>query len=163
MGTVEETMAIVEQYDHDGFAEYLVENGLVDHFVNTLKMEPHYGGWMHSRTHGDLEFPDSGGATAHDVNHLTILNDSQTEVFMNDTFQYPQWPALDVAEDVVINYFQSMVTLTDPLGEGIASGTGGDPLTTVRIPRTVRTLLTMVTRLRTDLCRKIPEMAFRTS
>lgn len=126
LSTVEETMAIVDQYDHSGFAEYLVDNGLVEHFVNTLKMEPHYGGWMHSRTHGDLIFPDSGGATAHDVNHLTILNDSQTSPFMNDTFEWPQWPALEVEDEVVINYFQSMVTLTDPLGEGIAPGTGDD-------------------------------------
>ena len=71
---------------------------------------------MHSRSHGDMVFPDSGGATAHDVNHLTILNDLQTTPFMNDTFEWPQWPALEVENEVVINYFQSMVTLGDPLG-----------------------------------------------
>ena len=79
---------------------------------------------MHGRTHGDLEFEAEPGAeyetpTAHDLNHLTVLSHDQTQPFMNDTFNYPQWPALDASEEDVLNYFQSMVTLGDPHGEGI--------------------------------------------
>ena len=38
----------------------------------------------------------------------------------DSTFDYPQWPALDASEEDVLNYFQSMVTLGDPHGEGIS-------------------------------------------
>ncbi|WP_209015555.1 hypothetical protein, partial [Roseibium sp. RKSG952] len=119
LGTTEEVMAMVEQYGHDGLAGYLSENGLVDHFVSTLQMEPHYGGWMHGRTHGDLVFADDSGsqiATAHDLNHLTVLSHDQTQPFMNDTFDWPQWAALEVEHADVIDYFQSMLVLGDPLG-----------------------------------------------
>ena len=76
-------------------------------------MEPHYGGWMHGRAHGFLNI--EGVAINHDINHLTVLDWEQTRPFMNDTFNYPQWPALEVSDDTVINYFQSMVTLGNPL------------------------------------------------
>merc|ERR1712224_445137 len=33
---------------------------------------------------------------------------------MNDTFDWPQWPALEVSEQTVIDYFQSMVSLSNP-------------------------------------------------
>jgi endoglucanase Acf2/endonuclease/exonuclease/phosphatase family metal-dependent hydrolase len=39
--------------------------------------------------------------------------------FMNDTFDWPQWPALDVSDSGVIEYFQSMVVLGDPAGENL--------------------------------------------
>lgn len=117
-GRTDVVMTMVESSGHVGYAEYLQQNGLVDVFVNTLKMEPHYGGWMHGRTHGGR--PIGGVATAHDVHHLTVLSHDQTQPFMNDTFDWPQWPALDVADSDVINYFQSMVLLGDPNGEGIA-------------------------------------------
>ncbi|MEO0913801.1 MAG: 1,4-beta-glucanase, partial [Pseudomonadota bacterium] len=77
LGTTEDVMAMVQAHGHAGFAEYLHANGLVDEFVNTLKMEPHYGGWMHGRTHGFLPIPDENGdqiAIAHDLNHLTVLS-----------------------------------------------------------------------------------------
>ena len=45
-------MDMVRQFGHDGFADYLEQYDIVDTFINTLKMEPHYGGWMHGRTHG---------------------------------------------------------------------------------------------------------------
>ncbi len=118
----DEVMKLVEDYGHPFFKEYLENEGLVDTFVNTLKMEPHYGGWMHGRTHGWLEFDDESGtpiAIAHDLNHLTVLSHDQMQPFMNDTFDWPQWPALDMPQDEVIDYFQSMVTLGDPQGEGI--------------------------------------------
>jgi len=35
---------------------------------------------------------------------------------MNDTFDWPQWPALDVSDSGVIEYFQSMVSLGNPVG-----------------------------------------------
>ena len=54
-------------------------------------MEPHYGGVMHGRTHGYLSI--EGVAINHDVNHLTVLSWDQTQPFMNDTFDWPQWPA----------------------------------------------------------------------
>ncbi len=38
---------------------------------------------------------------------------------MNDTFDWPQWPALDVPESDVIDYFQSMVVLRDPHGDAL--------------------------------------------
>ena len=46
---------------------------------------------------------------------------------MNDTWDYPQWPALDVSDKRVIEYFQSMVTLGNPLGDNSisASRSGG--------------------------------------
>ena len=108
-------MAMVDSHGHAGFADYLRSEGLVETFVNTMKMEPHYGGWMHGRTHGDLAFEDEAGsmvATAHDLNHLTVLSHDQTQPFMNDTFDWPQWPALDAPEADVIDYFQSMVNRT---------------------------------------------------
>ncbi len=114
LGDPADVMAIVEQYDHEGFAEYIQQNGLTDPFINTLKMEPHYAGWMHSRTHGYLSI--EGVAIAHDVNHLTVLSHDQMQPFMNDTWDYPQWPALDVSDSGVIEYFQSMVVFGDPVG-----------------------------------------------
>lgn len=121
-GEVEDVMAMVEQFGLDGYANFLESEDLVDTFVNTLKMEPHYGGWMHGRTHGWRPFEDESGepvAIAHDLNHLTVLSHDQTQPFMNDTFDWPQWPALDMPEADVANYFQSMVTLGNPEGPGI--------------------------------------------
>ena len=115
-------MTMVEAYGHPGYADHLTQSGLVDAFVNTLKMEPHYGGWMHGRVHGGLPFSDGTGAsvaTAHDLNHLTVLSHDQGQPFMNDTFDWPQWPALDVPESDVIDYFQSMVVLGDPHGDAL--------------------------------------------
>ena len=122
LGETDDVMQMVSAYGLNGFAQYLESNDAVETFVNTLKMEPHYGGWMHGRVHGWLEFDGVNGpetAIAHDLNHLTVLSHDQTEPFMNDTFDWPQWPALDVPQADVANYFQSMVTLGDPKGEGI--------------------------------------------
>lgn len=116
-GKTDAVMEMIQSYGHAGFGQYLEQNGLVDQFLGTLKMEPHYGGWMHGRMHGGL--PIGNAATAHDVHHLTVLSHDQTQPFMNDTFDWPQWPALEVSESDVINYFQSMVLLSDPNGEGI--------------------------------------------
>ena len=100
-----------------GYADYLEQNGMVETFINTIKMEPHYGGWMHGRTHGFRSI--EGVAINHDVNHLTVLSWDQMEPFMNDTFDWPQWPALDVSDSGVIEYFQSMVVLGDPVGDNM--------------------------------------------
>jgi hypothetical protein len=113
LGSAEDVLAMVVAYGHEGFAEYLTENGHVDAFINTLKMEPHYAGWMHDRAHGWLSIEDV--AIAHDVNHLTVLSHDQMQPFMNDTWDWPQWPALDVSHARVLEYFQSMVVLGDPL------------------------------------------------
>ena len=117
LGSSGEVMQMVEQFGHEGFADYLTTNQLEEHFINTLKMEPHYGGWMHGRTHGfrDIE----GVAIAHDIHHLTVLGWDQNEPFMNDTFDWPQWPALDVSDSTVINYYQGIVELGDPLSENL--------------------------------------------
>lgn len=128
-GDTDAVMAMVERFGHEGFASYLRSNALVDTFTNTLKMEPHYGGWMHGRTHGFLSI--EGVAINHDINHLTVLGWDQNQPFMNDTFDYPQWPALEVSDDTVINYFQSIVTLGDPLSSqleslGVPNGTGAN-------------------------------------
>ena len=112
-GDADAVMTMVETFGHEGFASYLRSHALEDTFINTLKMEPHYGGWMHGRAHGFLNI--EGVAINHDINHLTVLDWEQTRPFMNDTFNYPQWPALEVSDDTVINYFQSMVTLGNPL------------------------------------------------
>ncbi len=115
-------MTLVETYGHLGYADYLTQSGLVDTFVNTLKMEPHYGGWMHGRVHGGLSFSNGSGAqvaTAHDLNHLTVLSHDQTQPFMNDTFDWPQWPALEMPKADVIDYFQSMTVLGDPRGNAL--------------------------------------------
>jgi hypothetical protein len=40
---------------------------------------------------------------------------------MNDTWDYPQWRALNVSNKRVIEYFQSMVTLGNPLGDNSTS------------------------------------------
>jgi hypothetical protein len=114
LGVLEDVMAMVVAYGHEGFAEYLTENGHVEAFNNTLKMEPHYGGWMHDRAHGWLSIENV--AIAHDVNHLTVLSHDQMQPFMNDTWDWPQWPALEVSQARVLEYFQSMVVLGDPLG-----------------------------------------------
>ena len=113
LGSSDAVMAMVQEVSHDGFAEFLISEGLQEAFINTLKMEPHYGGWMHGRTHGFL--PIESGAIAHDINHLTVLGWDQSQPFMNDTFDWPQWPALEVSDNKVINYFQSMVSLEAPL------------------------------------------------
>jgi len=110
-------MNMVVEHGIDGYADYLEENGLVDTFINTLKMEPHYGGWMHGRCHGFRSI--EGVAINHDVNHLTVLSWDQMDPFMNDTFDWPQWPALDVSDSGVIEYFQSMVVLGDPVGDNM--------------------------------------------
>ncbi|EAR17369.1 endo-1,4-beta-glucanase [Synechococcus sp. WH 7805] len=112
-GDADAVMTMVETFGHEGFASYLRSHALEGTFINTLKMEPHYGGWMHGRAHGFLNI--EGVAINHDINHLTVLDWEQTKPFMNDTFNYPQWPALEVSDDTVINYFQSMVTLGNPL------------------------------------------------
>ena len=119
LGSADEVMAMVALYGHAGYAKYLMDNGYVTAFVDTLKMEPHYGGWMHDRANGRLII--DGAATAHDVNHLTILSHDQTQPFMNDTWDYPQWPALNVPNKKVIEYFQSMVALGDPRGTNLTA------------------------------------------
>ena len=125
LGSAQEVMTMVATYGHAGYAQYLLDNGYQTAFINTLKMEPHWAGWMHDRAHGTL--PIEGGAAAHDVNHLTVLSHDQMRPFMNDTWDYPQWPALDVSDKRVIEYFQSMVTLGNPLGDNSisASRSGG--------------------------------------
>ena len=125
LGSSGDVMQMIEQFGHEGFADYLTTNQLEEHFINTLKMEPHYGGWMHGRTHGfrDIE----GVAIAHDIHHLTVLGWDQNEPFMNDTFDWPQWPALDVNDNTVINYFQGIVALGDPLSENLENLSGAAP------------------------------------
>jgi len=115
LGAAEDVMAMVATYGHEGFAEYLTHNGLTNAFINTLKMEPHYAGWMHDRAHGWLSIENV--AIAHDVNHLTVLSHDQMQPFMNDTWDWPQWPALQVSHARVLEYFQSIVVLGDPLGD----------------------------------------------
>ncbi len=126
LGSSGEVMQTIEQFGHEGFANYLTTNQLEDSFINTLKMEPHYGGWMHGRTHGfrDIE----GVAIAHDIHHLTVLGWDQNEPFMNDTFDWPQWPALYVSNNTVINYFQGIVELGDPLSENLENFAGSSSL-----------------------------------
>ncbi|MEI6699483.1 MAG: Calx-beta domain-containing protein [Mycobacteriaceae bacterium] len=119
LGSADQVMAMVALYGHAGYAKYLIDNGYQTAFINTLKMEPHYGGWMHDRANGRLII--DGAATAHDVNHLTILSHDQTQPFMNDTWDYPQWPALNVPNKKVIEYFQSMVALGDPRGTNLTA------------------------------------------
>ena len=81
---------------------------------------------MHGRTHGfrDIE----GVAIAHDIHHLTVLGWDQNEPFMNDTFDWPQWPALDVSDNTVINYYQGIVALGDPLSENLENLSEPTPL-----------------------------------
>lgn len=128
LGSSEAVMTMVREVSHDGFADFLINQGLQEAFINTLKMEPHYGGWMHGRTHGFL--PIESGAIAHDINHLTVLGWDQNQPFMNDTFDWPQWPALEVSDTRVINYFQSMVALGAPLEsnlDGLGTGATAPP------------------------------------
>ena len=103
LGDPDDVMEMVVQFGHDGYADYLQQYGLTQTFINTLKMEPHYGGWMHGRTHGWRSI--EGVAIAHDVNHLTVLGWDQLRPFMNAPFDWPQWPALDVSHSGVIEYF----------------------------------------------------------
>ena len=119
LGSSDAVMAMVREVSHDGFSDFLISEGLQEAFINTLKMEPHHGGWMHGRTHGFL--PIESGAIAHDINHLTVLGWDQRQPFMNDTFDWPQWPALNVSHKTVINYFQSMVALGAPLESNLNS------------------------------------------
>ncbi|SBS75523.1 Glycoside hydrolase family 5 [uncultured Mycobacterium sp.] len=119
LGSAASVMAMVAEYGHVGFAEYLMDSGGETAFIDTLKMEPHYGGWMHDRANGRLVL--EGSATAHDVNHLTVLSHDQAQPFMNDTWDWPQWPALDVSHKRVIEYFQSMVALGNPLGANLTA------------------------------------------
>ena len=119
LGSSDAVMAMVREVSHDGFSDFLISEGLQEAFINTLKMEPHHGGWMHGRTHGFL--PIESGAIAHDINHLTVLGWDQSQPFMNDTFDWPQWPALDVSDETVINYYQGIVSLGDPLSANLES------------------------------------------
>ena len=123
LGSETDVMAMVREFGHEGFADYIQQSGLQDAFINTLKMEPHYGGWMHGRTHGFLDV--EGVAIAHDINHLTVLGWDQSQPFMNDTFDWPQWPALDVSDQTVINYYQGIVALGEPLGQNLEDLAGG--------------------------------------
>ena len=127
LGTAEEVMQLVDEHALEGFNSFLTSSGDRDAFINTLKMEPHYGGWMHARTQGGMAL--SHGATAHDVNHLTVLSHDQSQAFMNDTFDYPQWPALKVPAGEVIDYFQSMVSLSAPLSTPATSPVREQPPT----------------------------------
>ena len=117
LGSQDDVMGMVREFGHEGFADYIEQSGLQESFINTLKMEPHYGGWMHGRTHGFLNI--EGVAIAHDINHLTVLGWDQQQPFMNDTFDWPQWPALDVSDQTVINYYQGIVSLGNPLAENL--------------------------------------------
>ena len=135
LGSSDAVMAMVREVSHDGFADFLISEGLQEAFINTLKMEPHYGGWMHGRTHGFRSIEDV--AIVHDIHHLTVLSWDQSQPFMNDTFDWPQWPALEVSDSAVINYFQGIVTLGDPmdnnssdkpLSDQVSAGTA-DPIT----------------------------------
>jgi endoglucanase len=112
-----QVMGMVRQYGIEGYADYLEDNDMVNTFINTMKMEPHHGGWMHGRCHGFRSI--EGVAINHDVNHLTVLSWDQMQPFMNDTFDWPQWPALDVSDSGVIEYFQSMVVLGNPTGSNM--------------------------------------------
>ena len=94
LGDPNDVLQLARKVERSGFIEHLTNTGGIEAFINTLKMEPHFGGWMHSRAHGWL--PIEGGAIAHDVNHLTVLSHDQSQPFMNDTFDWPQWPALEV-------------------------------------------------------------------
>ena len=114
LGDPADVMTMVREFGISGYADYLEQYGIADTFISTLKMEPHYGGVMHGRTHGFLSI--EGVAINHDVNHLTVLSWDQTQPFMNDTFDWPQWPALDVSDAGVMEYYQSMVVLGDPVG-----------------------------------------------
>lgn len=114
LGVQADVMAMVREFGISGYADHLEQHGSSGIFVNTLKMEPHYGGVMHGRAHGFLSV--EGVAINHDVNHLTVLSWDQTQPFMNDSFDWPQWPALDVSDSGVIQYFKSMVVLGDPVG-----------------------------------------------
>ena len=110
-------MDMVREFGIEGYADYLESNGMVDTFINTVKMEPHYAGWMHGRCHGFRSV--EGVAIVHDINHLTVLNWAQTLPFYNDTFDWPQWDALVVSDSGVIEYFQSIVVLGDPMGDNM--------------------------------------------
>ena len=115
LGSQAAVLQMIAKVEKPGFTDHLQATDGIEAFINTLKMEPHFGGWMHDRAHGWLDMGE--GAIAHDVNHLTVLSHDQSQPFMNDSFDWPQWPALDVPHDVVINYFQSMVSLADPLAK----------------------------------------------
>lgn len=117
VGDEDAVWAIVREFGCDGFDAYLESSGLKTAFINTLKMEPHYGGWMHGRAHGFLDI--EGVAIAHDINHLTVLDWGQHRPFMNDTFDWPQWPALEVSDQTVINYYKAIVGLGDPLAQPV--------------------------------------------
>jgi hypothetical protein len=123
LGSENDVMGMVREFGHEGFADYIQQSGLQEALINTLKMEPHYGGWMHGRTHGFLDV--EGVAIAHDINHLTVLGWDQSQPFMNDTFDWPQWPALDVSDQTVINYYQGIVALGDPLSQNLEDLAGG--------------------------------------
>ena len=123
LGSENDVMGMVREFGHEGFADYIQQSGLQEALINTLKMEPHYGGWMHGRTHGFLDV--EGVAIAHDINHLTVLGWDQSQPFMNDTFDWPQWPALDVSDQMVINYYQGIVALGDPLSQNLEDLAGG--------------------------------------
>lgn len=118
LGSADDVMAMVAEYGHEGFADFLMDNGYDQAFIDTLKMEPHYAGWMHDRAQGKLSI--EGVATSHDVNHLTVLSHDQLQPFMNDTWDWPQWPALEVSDAGVIEYFQSMVSLGNPVGDNLS-------------------------------------------
>ena len=119
LGDPVDVMSMVREVGISGYADYLEQYGVADTFISTLKMEPHYGGVMHGRTHGYLSI--EGVAINHDVNHLTVLSWDQSQPFMNDTFDWPQWPALDVSDSGVMEYYQSMVVLGDPVGLNMES------------------------------------------
>ena len=102
LGDPADVMTMVREFGISGYADYLEQYGIADTFISTLKMEPHYGGVMHGRTHGFLSI--EGVAINHDINHLTVLSWDQSQPFMNDTFDWPQWPALDVSDSGAVSY-----------------------------------------------------------
>ena len=87
----------------------LEQYGIADTFISTLKMEPHYDhelvGVMHGRTHGFLSI--EGRWLRLTIKSVGQSSDSadcwdQTQPFMNDTFDWPQWPAADYLNTVLL-------------------------------------------------------------
>ena len=88
LGSADDVMAMVAEHGHEGFADFLMDNGYDQAFIDTLKMEPHYAGWMHDRAQGKLSIEGSPPRMTSITSQCSAMTSCSRS---NDTWDWPQW------------------------------------------------------------------------
>ena len=110
----------VATYGHTGFSDYLQADTVnrLNPFISTLRMEPHYAGYMHSKVHGGSNVPNTSkngsDYTVHSVNHFTVTDFNHTVQNRNDGFVWAQCQPQDNCNIAgFINYFHNILLLKE--------------------------------------------------